>query len=115
LRPSRPGGHARRRTAALRAQALVAFAAAAGLALLAVHGHSVVAGGLALAALVLASSRFRAARMWSLGAKGERRVARRLRRLSRRGWVVRNDVDRGLGNVDHVVVGPVVCSRSRPS
>jgi hypothetical protein len=40
------------------------------------------------------------------GAAGERRVARRLRRLSRRGWVVRNDVDRGRGNVDHLVLGP---------
>jgi Nuclease-related domain len=29
-----------------------------------------------------------------------------LRRLAKRGWTVVHDVDRGRGNIDHIVVGP---------
>ena len=40
------------------------------------------------------------------GRDGERRTERRLRPLERRGWRVVHDIDKGRGNIDHVVVGP---------
>lgn len=43
---------------------------------------------------------------WRRGAEGERRTAKALRRLPRRGWHVRHDLASRFGNVDHVVVGP---------
>jgi hypothetical protein len=43
---------------------------------------------------------------WRQGADGEKATARALRRLTRNGWVVAHDLDRGRGNIDHVVVGP---------
>lgn len=48
----------------------------------------------------------RRGRRYLIGAAGERRVARRLRRLRRYGWVAVHDVDRGAGNIDHVLAGP---------
>jgi hypothetical protein len=44
---------------------------------------------------------------WRRGAEGERRTARVLRRLERKGWFVEHDVQReGRANLDHVVRGP---------
>jgi len=43
---------------------------------------------------------------WASGARGEEAVARRLKRLRRRGWVAVHDIDTGRGNIDHVAVGP---------
>lgn len=44
---------------------------------------------------------------WKRGAEGERRTARALRPLERRGWFVEHDVQReGRANFDHVVRGP---------
>jgi hypothetical protein len=48
-----------------------------------------------------------AGQRWRRGAAGEREVARRLRRLERRGLLLLNDLPRGRGgNVDHLVAGP---------
>jgi hypothetical protein len=48
------------------------------------------------------------ARNWARGARGERRTARQLRRLSRHGWVVLHDLAiPGSGaNADHLAIGP---------
>jgi hypothetical protein len=48
------------------------------------------------------------ARNWARGARGERRTARQLRRLTRYGWVVFHDLAiPGSGaNADHLAVGP---------
>lgn len=43
---------------------------------------------------------------WRVGAEGERRTARRLRRLERSGWVVHHSVMTGRGDWDHIVIGP---------
>lgn len=43
---------------------------------------------------------------WGLGAEGERRTARALRRLLRKGWTITHDVQRAHENFDHVLVGP---------
>ncbi len=43
---------------------------------------------------------------WGIGADAERRTARALRALERRGWSVVHDVPTHRGNLDHVVVGP---------
>lgn len=43
---------------------------------------------------------------WRRGAEGERRTAKALRRLARRGWTVVHDLPGRYGNRDHVVVGP---------
>jgi len=43
---------------------------------------------------------------WASGARGEEAVARRLKRLRRRGWVAIHDIDTGRGNIDHFAVGP---------
>jgi Nuclease-related domain len=55
--------------------------------------------------------RFRAsaeARAWRTGARGERRTARRLRRLVRRGYVVFHDLGMpgSRANIDHLLIGP---------
>ena len=48
------------------------------------------------------------ARNWRRGARGERRTARQLRPLLRRGWVVFHDlaIPRSGANADHLVIGP---------
>jgi hypothetical protein len=45
---------------------------------------------------------------WRKGARGERRTARRLRRLVRRGYVVFHDLAMpgSRGNIDHLLIGP---------
>jgi hypothetical protein len=43
---------------------------------------------------------------WGVGAEGERRTARALRPLLRKGWRVTHDVQRAHENFDHVLVGP---------
>jgi len=43
---------------------------------------------------------------WRHGAEAERRTAKELRKLRRRGWHVVHDLADGRGNRDHVVVGP---------
>lgn len=43
---------------------------------------------------------------WRLGAEGERRTAKALRPLTRRGWTLVNDVQTERGNIDHILVGP---------
>ena len=43
---------------------------------------------------------------WRWGAEAEKRTARRLRRLARRGWMVMHDLPGRYGNRDHVVVAP---------
>ncbi len=43
---------------------------------------------------------------WRQGADGERATWKALRPLRKAGWVIVNDLDRGFGNVDHVVIGP---------
>jgi nuclease-like protein len=48
------------------------------------------------------------ARNWRRGARGERRTARQLNRLTDRGWVVFHDlaVPGSRANVDHLAIGP---------
>jgi Nuclease-related domain len=43
---------------------------------------------------------------WRRGAEGERRTAKTLRRLERKGWVIEHDIQRDRPNLDHVVRGP---------
>jgi hypothetical protein len=45
---------------------------------------------------------------WRKGARGERRTARRLRRLARRGYVAFHDLGMpgSLANIDHLLIGP---------
>jgi hypothetical protein len=43
---------------------------------------------------------------WRIGADGERRTARRLRRLQREGWIVHHSVLAERGDRDHIIVGP---------
>jgi Nuclease-related domain len=43
---------------------------------------------------------------WGVGAAGERRTAKALRPLLRKGWRVTHDVQRAHENFDHVLVGP---------
>ena len=67
--------------------------------------------GLALAALVAWRLRFRPseqARTWQRGARGERRTAHLLDRLTREGFVVFHDlaVPGSRANVDHLAIGP---------
>jgi Nuclease-related domain len=42
---------------------------------------------------------------WEIGADGERKTAQALAELGRQ-WTVLHDIDSGLGNYDHVLVGP---------
>jgi hypothetical protein len=67
--------------------------------------------GLAVAALVAWQLRFRPSEQvtaWRRGAKGERRTARLLDRLTRDGYVVFHDLalPGSPANVDHLVIGP---------
>jgi Nuclease-related domain len=43
---------------------------------------------------------------WGIGAAGERRTAKALRPLLRKGWRVTHDVQRAHENFDHILVGP---------
>lgn len=43
---------------------------------------------------------------WRTGAEGERQTARAARPLTRRGWVLLNDLPLAYGNIDHVLIGP---------
>jgi Nuclease-related domain len=43
---------------------------------------------------------------WWKGARGEEAVARELEPLAARGYRIIHDVDKGYGNIDHIVVGP---------
>lgn len=107
----RSGSHARRVAlrASLQGGVLIAVAAiAATTVLLRAHGQrpSVVWLTVAGALVALGAARLQTASRWRTGRRSERLVARRLRRLQRRGWVIVNDVDRGRGNVDHLAIGP---------
>jgi hypothetical protein len=43
---------------------------------------------------------------WRLGAEGEKRTAKALRLLTRRGWTLVNDIQTKRGNIDHILAGP---------
>jgi hypothetical protein len=99
------------RTVPWRLAAVVLAGALAGLAVR--QAAPALAGwAAALAAAVLGwRLRFRVsqdARNWARGARGERRTARQLARLTRHGWVVLHDLAiPGSGaNADHLAVGP---------
>ena len=67
--------------------------------------------GLLAAGLVGWRLRFRVsqdARNWQRGARGERRTARQLDRLTRHGWVIFHDlaVPDSRANADHFIIGP---------
>jgi hypothetical protein len=67
--------------------------------------------GLMAAGLVGWRLRFRVsqdARNWQRGARGERRTARQLDRLTRYGWVIFHDlaVPNSRANADHLLIGP---------
>jgi hypothetical protein len=67
--------------------------------------------GLLVAGIVGWELRFRVsqdARNWQRGARGERRTARQLTRLARRGWVIFHDLalPGSRANIDHLVIGP---------
>ncbi len=65
--------------------------------------------GLGLAAaivMVLADSPPHHIERWRQGAEGEKATAKALRRLVADGWLLINDIDISMGNVDHVLVGP---------
>jgi Nuclease-related domain len=67
--------------------------------------------GLMAAGLVGWRLRFRLsqdARNWQRGARGERRTARQLNRLTHHGWVVLHDlaVPDSHANADHLIIGP---------
>jgi hypothetical protein len=67
--------------------------------------------GLLTAGLVGWRLRFRVsqdARNWQRGARGERRTARQLDRLTRHGWVIFHDlaVPDSRANADHLLIGP---------
>jgi hypothetical protein len=56
--------------------------------------------------LLLADSPPQHVERWRQGAEGEQATAKALRRLTRRGWTLFNDIDTGRGNIDHVLIGP---------
>jgi hypothetical protein len=43
---------------------------------------------------------------WRRGAEGERRTARKLRRLERRGWIALHSTPTKYGDRDHILLGP---------
>jgi hypothetical protein len=108
---ARRAGQGAQRTsadAALRAAPFIAGGFLCFLAALGLEGElriaAIVAG---LVALVMALPAMERSRAFEMGADGERKVARRLRGLERRGFVVIHDVAKGQrGNVDHVIAGP---------
>lgn len=111
-RSNRAGGHARRAGARARRQSLALLGAACAVPLGYVALGSPTLNGAAaaivvsLTLLMVSASRLRQAQRWRVGRRSERRVARRLTRLQRRGWTIAHDLDRGRGNVDHVAIGP---------
>lgn len=85
--------------------------AATGLGLLLMPGQPAFLIGLGTGAaaamvLVLGDSPPWHIERWRQGAEGEKRTAKALRPLTRRGWALVNDVDTGRGNIDHILVGP---------
>jgi hypothetical protein len=67
--------------------------------------------GLVAAGLVGWRLRFRVsqdARNWQRGARGERRTARQLNRLTHHGWVIFHDlaIPGSRANADHLIIGP---------
>ncbi len=110
-------GHRRRAGGFVARTALRHRAEAAGLAVLALltaWGAVEAAGPLETVLLVtclvlcLASARsWQIAGRHSVGAAGERAVARAVRPLERAGWLVVHDLEKpGGGNVDHLAAGP---------
>lgn len=83
-----------------------------GLVVLVVDGHLLSWAGGAVFGLftaiwiVIRETPPRYVEKWQEGAEGERKTARALRRLERKGWTVRHDVQRRHGNYDHIAVGP---------
>ena len=74
-------------------------------------GVARLAASLVVAGVVGWRLRFRAsaeASVWRKGARGERRTARRLRRLQRRGYVAFHDLAMpgSRANIDHLLIGP---------
>jgi hypothetical protein len=65
-----------------------------------------VAGGIVTEAWLLLNDPPERVKNWGLGAAGERRTAKALRPLLRKGWTVTHDVQRAHENFDHVLVGP---------
>jgi hypothetical protein len=63
-------------------------------------------GAAATMMVILADSPPRYIESWREGAEGEKATAKALRRLTRTGWTLTNDVDTGAGNLDHALVGP---------
>jgi hypothetical protein len=121
----RPGASAhaeyRRRRAAERAswtrslpwRAGVVLAAAVAAGLLGAHVAADLAGLLAVVAAAGLGWRLRYrpsadTRAWRRGAAGERRTARLLAPLERRGWAVLHDlaIPGSPANIDHLVIGP---------
>ena len=56
--------------------------------------------------LLLRDSPPRYVEQWQDGAEGERKTAKALRSLERRGWTVVHDIQQRYGNYDHIAVGP---------
>jgi hypothetical protein len=85
---------------------------AAGLVVLVLDGHLLSWAGGALFGvfigiwIAIRETPPRYIEKWQVGAEGERKTARALRRLERKGWTVRHDVQRRYGNYDHIAVGP---------
>jgi hypothetical protein len=65
-----------------------------------------VTGGMAIVAMLVLGSPPEHIAKWGRGAAGERRTAKVLRPLIRKGWTVAHDVPHGRTNFDHVLVGP---------
>lgn len=100
-----------RRRSRVAVWALVSPFLAAGVSGLALAGHywSWLAGmsfGAGLAVLLaLRESPPWYVEKWRIGAEGERKTAKALRRLDCSRWLVLHDIECGRGNYDHVVVG----------
>jgi hypothetical protein len=94
-----------------RATAVLAAGVTAWLAATQVAPHLSAAAGSAVAAGLGWLLRFRSSHdavAWRRGAAGERRTARLLASLERRGWAVLHDlaIPGSAANIDHVVIGP---------
>jgi hypothetical protein len=85
---------------------------AGGLVVLVVDGHllswaaGAVSGAFTGIWIAIRETPPRYVEKWHEGAEGERKTARALGRLERKGWTVRHDVQRRYGNYDHIAVGP---------
>ena len=66
----------------------------------------VIAGGSMAAYVVLLDDVPPHVRRWEEGAEGEEKTAAELSKLAAEGWTAIHDVDPGVGNWDHVLVGP---------